>query len=75
MTVDGYNFFQLRFDTTDTGHILGRAKNLNAIPYPERKLNRANCAILKFMLHMAMYIGANKNIQVSQVINKYIKEH
>ncbi|CAC5422253.1 RNF213 [Mytilus coruscus] len=51
------------FDTTHTGHILGRARNLHAIPYPERKLNRANCAILKFILHIAMYIGAKNNVQ------------
>ncbi|XP_071137105.1 E3 ubiquitin-protein ligase rnf213-alpha-like [Mytilus edulis] len=50
-------------DTTDTGHILGRANYRNVVPFPERSLKPANCAIMKLLLHMAMYIGANNNAQ------------
>ena len=57
-------FFFHRIDTTDSGHILGRADHLNDVPFPERNLKRANCAIMKLLLHMAMYIGANNNLQV-----------
>ncbi|XP_076109129.1 E3 ubiquitin-protein ligase rnf213-alpha-like [Mytilus galloprovincialis] len=50
-------------DTTDTGHILGRAKYRNLAPFPERSLKPVNCAVMKLLLHMAMYIGANNNAQ------------
>jgi hypothetical protein len=39
---------------------------MNAAPFPERKLNIVNCAIIRLLTHMAMYIGANHNIQVSK---------
>ncbi|CAC5380698.1 RNF213 [Mytilus coruscus] len=50
-------------DTTDTGHILGRAICRNLAPFPERSLKPVNCAIMKLLLHMAMYVGANNNAQ------------
>ena len=50
-----------REDTTDTGHILGNAGSRNISSFPERFLRRPNCAVMKLLLHMAMYIGANSN--------------
>ncbi|VDI64880.1 Hypothetical predicted protein, partial [Mytilus galloprovincialis] len=50
-------------DTTDTGHILGQAKYRNLAPFPERSLKPVNCAVMKLLLHMAMYIGTNNNAQ------------
>ncbi|CAG2239384.1 RNF213 [Mytilus edulis] len=65
-------------DTTDTGHILGRAKYRNLAPFPERSLKPVNCAIMKLLLHMAMYIGANNNAQkdlrsISTVLGKSVE--
>lgn len=65
-TYDIIYIFFFRVDTTDTGHILGQAKYRNLAPFPERSLKPVNCAVMKLLLHMAMYIGTNNNAQVSK---------
>ncbi|OPL33047.1 hypothetical protein AM593_02814, partial [Mytilus galloprovincialis] len=53
-------------DRTEKGHVLGPAARLGPLRAPERKLNRASCAVLRLLTHMSMYIGANVNEQDEQ---------
>lgn len=60
-----YKFlFFFSVDRTEKGHVLGPAARLGPLRAPERKLNRASCAVLRLLTHMSMYIGANVNEQV-----------
>jgi len=53
-----------RGDTTKTGHILGPAKEHAAIG-PERELTPAFLAATRLMLHMAMFLGSARQLQVN----------
>ncbi len=55
-------------DVTQTGHILGSPVQRTTDPAPERKMSPATTAILRFLIHAAMYQAANTN---PQVINNY----
>ena len=53
-----------RTDATQTGHILGAAAQRSRQAVPERKMSPATVAVLRFLLHGAMYQAANTNPQV-----------
>ncbi|XP_053396342.1 E3 ubiquitin-protein ligase rnf213-alpha-like isoform X2 [Mercenaria mercenaria] len=57
-------------DNTMTGHILGRAEARGPGPKPERTLTPAYCALVRLILHMAMYIGSGTNQQGIQRLIK-----
>ncbi|XP_071137099.1 E3 ubiquitin-protein ligase rnf213-alpha-like [Mytilus edulis] len=62
-------------DRTEKGHVLGPAARLGPLRAPERKLNRASCAVLRLLTHMSMYIGANVNEQAAcQTIKPTIQQ-
>ncbi|XP_060597666.1 E3 ubiquitin-protein ligase rnf213-alpha-like [Ruditapes philippinarum] len=49
-------------DQTMTGHILGPAENRRGQdPKPERLLTSAECATIRLMIHMAMYLGVGSD--------------
>jgi len=48
-----------------TGHRLGAAQQLTTQPVPERQLSPAQTSVLRLLTHMALYLGANNNPQVS----------
>ncbi|XP_053396012.1 E3 ubiquitin-protein ligase rnf213-alpha-like [Mercenaria mercenaria] len=50
-------------DLTMTGHILGRAERRGPGPKPERLMTPAQCATVRLLVHMAMYLGAGSDIQ------------
>lgn len=54
-----------RLDQTLTGHVLGRAEGRQPDANPERELTPIECAIVRLFTHMAMYLGASINQQVS----------
>lgn len=55
--------FFSRGDMTQTGHILGRAERRAELS-PERGLTPACCAVLRLLLHLAMFAGTATNSQV-----------
>nr|XP_022293483.1 E3 ubiquitin-protein ligase rnf213-alpha-like isoform X1 [Crassostrea virginica] len=57
-------------DQTATGHVLGRAEGRPPAAGPERSLSPVECAIVRLFTHMAMYLGANVNLQAIQSIIK-----
>ncbi|KAL3881508.1 hypothetical protein ACJMK2_027940, partial [Sinanodonta woodiana] len=56
-------------DCTETGHILGHAKNRTQLG-PERSLTAAYCGIIRLMTHITMLLGANID---SLAVTKFIK--
>ncbi|XP_053396339.1 E3 ubiquitin-protein ligase rnf213-alpha-like isoform X2 [Mercenaria mercenaria] len=57
-------------DNTMTGHILGRAEARGLGPTPERTLTPVYSALVKLLLHIAMYIGAGSNLQGIHILIK-----
>lgn len=57
-----------RGDETQTGHILGQAGRRGQLK-PERQLTPVYCAAVRLILHMAMYVGAGTNEQVSYFLS------
>ncbi|VDI70333.1 Hypothetical predicted protein [Mytilus galloprovincialis] len=72
-------------DTTETGHLLGQADESSVVTVPERNLNRASFAIVRLLLHLAMYSGTKYNLEAvcqfikpnidASVVCGYIMEH
>ena len=56
-------FYIYRQNRTAPGHILGRAQQRPNAPVPER-LNAVNNSILRMLVHMSMFLGANRDSQV-----------
>ncbi|KAJ8315842.1 hypothetical protein KUTeg_007992 [Tegillarca granosa] len=53
------NVIHQGIDQTATGHILGRAQNRKHQAAPERTLTPAQCAVLRLLTHLSLYIGAD----------------
>ncbi|XP_061169263.1 E3 ubiquitin-protein ligase RNF213-like isoform X1 [Saccostrea echinata] len=64
------NVLDQGLDQTATGHILGRAEGRQPVASPERSLSPIECAIVRLFTHMAMYLGANVNLQAIHSIIK-----
>ena len=57
-----------RKDRTVKGHILGAAERRQSEAYPQRNLLPLDCAIVRLFTHMAMYLGANVNLEVIKTV-------
>ncbi|XP_060599995.1 E3 ubiquitin-protein ligase RNF213-like [Ruditapes philippinarum] len=63
-------------DRTETGHILGQAATRGRDPKPERLMTPTSCAIVRCLLHIAMYLGTKENSQgVQNLIKPDIEEY
>ncbi|XP_052243691.1 E3 ubiquitin-protein ligase rnf213-alpha-like [Dreissena polymorpha] len=66
------NVVNSRGDSTQTGHILGRAIR-GGVMRPERELNPTYCTATRLFLHMAMYLGPAQ--QVNAVIKPDLEDN
>ena len=59
------HFSNFRADQTQMGHILGAAAQRSVESVPERQLSAVECALLRFLTHAALYLGASNSAQVA----------
>ena len=56
--------FKYRGDRTQPVHILGKPDQQPHTPAPERGMTPAGTALMRCLLHLSMYLGANQHTQV-----------
>ena len=57
-----------REDRSSTGHILGRAQLQPPKITPQRNLNPMSCSVLRCLMHAAMLLGTDQDMQVSPLV-------